>query len=288
MTRAIDVWFNLLPPEVQEKLFSRPDLQLVKKVEKLDRPGGLERSTSPDDLVASMDEAGVDITLLVPMKQGHGRRMRLEPESRLILDVSYRDLLPYVDAHPTRFRGLYGINPWTVMDGVREMEDVVRGHGFVGAVTHAAGFAPFNDKIWFPFYAKCVELDIPVISQIGHFAEPLPEGHGHPLMVDEVAEIFPELRLVAGHTGWPWCDELIAVALKHPNVYVGMEAHLPKYWEPSMVRFISTRGQDKVMWGTDWPVTDAKRNLEQVQQLGLKDEVKQKLLRDNAVRVFKL
>jgi len=81
---------------------------------------------------------------------------------------------------------------------------------------------------------------------------------------------------------------MIAVCLKDPNVYISTEAHLPKYYEPSLVRYINTRGQDKVMWGTDWPVTEPKRNLEQVEQLGLRDEPKSKFLHENAMRIFKL
>jgi predicted TIM-barrel fold metal-dependent hydrolase len=235
-----------------------------------------------------MDEAGVEVTLLTTIKQGHTRRMGLDNEPRLIMDVSYKEILPYLEKYPQRFRGMYGVNPWTVMDGVRELEMVVKEYGFVGAVTIGGGFAPFNDKIWFPFYTKCVELDIPFMAQIGHFAEAFPEGAAHPLQVDDVAEIFPELRIVAGHTGWPWCDVLQAVALKRPNVYIGMEAHMPKYWEPSLVKYINSRGRDRGMWGTDWPVTEAKPNLEQLEQLGLREETMRKLLRENAIEVFKL
>ena len=207
---------------------------------------------------------------------------------RMLMDPPFTDLLPYVEQYPDRFRCYYAINPWLMMDGVREMEMVVKEYGFIGAVTHCGSFAPFNDKIWFPFYAKCVELDIPVISQIGHFGERMPEWYVHPLQVDDVAELFPELRIVAGHTGWPWCDDLIAVALKNSNVYIGMDAHMPKYWEASMVKYIDTRGRDKCMWGTDFSITPHKRNLEQVAQLGLREETMRKFLRENAIRVYKL
>jgi predicted TIM-barrel fold metal-dependent hydrolase len=83
-------------------------------------------------------------------------------------------------------------------------------------------------------------------------------------------------------------EEMIAMAVKHPNVFLGASGHAPRYWDPSMVRFINSRGQDKVMWGTDYPLLGHKEALEQIEQLGLKEEAKRKLLRDNAARVFKL
>ena len=284
VTKAIDVWFNAWPKEQVDRMMSQPELENVFKVEKLDF-----KAPTPDEAVAILDGADVEIAFLTSLKQGFHRRMRPGgPRDRMVLDVSFRDLLPFLERYPKRFRGLYGINPWLMMDGVRELEMAVKDHGFVGAVSHVAGFAPFNDKIWYPFYTKCCELDIPVITQAGHFGEFMPEGWAHPLLIDDVALDFPELRIVGGHTAWPWCDEMIAVALKDPNVYISVEAHLPRYFEPSLVRYINTRGQDKVMWGSDFPVTDPKGNLEQVEQLGLREEPKRKLLRENAIRVFKL
>ncbi|MDP2936147.1 MAG: amidohydrolase family protein [Dehalococcoidia bacterium] len=282
--RPIDVWFNAWPKEQVDRLLSHPEIAYVLEVEKLDF-----RAPTPDEAVAILDEAGVEIAFLTSLKQGCHRRMRPGgSQDRMVLDVSYRDLLPFLEKYPKRFRGLYGINPWLMMDGVRELEAAVKEYGFVGAVTHVAGFAPFNDKIWYPFYAKCAELDIPVITQAGHFGEFMPEGWAHPLLLDDVALDFPELKIIGGHTAWPWTDQMIAVALKDPNVYISVEAHLPKYFEPSLVRYINSRGQDKVLWGSDWPVTDLKRNLAQVEQLGLRDEPKRKLLRENTIRVFKL
>jgi len=285
--KAIDVWYNYISEAKMAELLGHSEVAAATKTEHLDRK---MPSNKPEDLVARMDAAGVEITMFALMQQGHSRRMKLGQAPRMIIQNDWRDLLPYYEKYPRRFRGLYGINPWTVMDGVREMEKVVKEYDgfFAGAVTHTGGFAPFDDKIWFPFYAKCVELDIPLITQCGHFAESLPEGYCHPLQIDEVAEIFPELRIIAGHTGWPWIEVLQGVVLKNQNVYFSMEAYLPKYYDPSMVKFMNTRGADRCMWGSDWPVTEQKPNLEQVEQLGLKDKVKQLFLRDTAIRVFKL
>jgi predicted TIM-barrel fold metal-dependent hydrolase len=290
LIKPIDVWVNVMSGEQAEQYVNYVEMKSDLSPEKLGSatPPVSEFWTTPEQVVGKMDEAGVELGLVASLQIARSRRMRQGDLDRLMGERSYKDLLPYLEKYPNRFRGLYPINPWTVMDGVKEMEMSVKEYGFVGAISHTAGFAPFNDKIWFPFYAKCVELDIPLLSQIGHFVHPFDEGSARPLLIDEVAELFPEFRIVAGHTGWPWCEELIAIALKHHNVYVSMEAHMPKYWEPSMVKYIDTRGRDKCMWGTDFPVTPFKQNLEQVEQLGLREETKPKFLRENAIRVFKL
>ena len=284
--KPIDVWVNAYEPKAAEKMIEHPEMEYVMKVEKAD-PHLFSLTT--EELVAEMDEAGVDVAFISQMQQGHTFRMGSGYSSnRMSLEFSYKHGLIYTEKYPNRFRLLYGINPWKMMEGVKELETAVKEYGFVGAVSHVASFAPFNDKIWYPFYAKCCELDVPIISQIGHMGEVMPQGSGRPLYIDEVALHFPELRIVAGHTGWPWCDELISIALKNPNVYISMEAHLPRYWDASLAKYIDTRGRDKCLWGTDFPITRPQKNLDQVAQLGYREETLKAFLRNNTIRVFKL
>ncbi len=92
--------------------------------------------------------------------------------------------------------------------------------------------------------------------------------------------------MIGGHTGWPWVEELIAMAWKHPNVYICCSGHAPKYWNRSLVRFLNSRGQGKVVWGTDYPLILHEESLSQIDRLGLKPEAKQALLRDTAAKIF--
>jgi predicted TIM-barrel fold metal-dependent hydrolase len=133
-----------------------------------------------------------------------------------------------------------------------------------------------------------VELDVPVVMQVGHSAEFMPSELARPMYIDDIALYFPELRIVGAHTGWPWLEEMIAMAWKHPNVYLGTSAHAPKYWDKSMIAFLNTRGKGKVLWATDWPVLLHKESLEQVEELNLREDAKVQLLREAAIRVFKL
>ena len=81
---------------------------------------------------------------------------------------------------------------------------------------------------------------------------------------------------------------MIAIASKHPNVYIGSDAYGPKYWKPEFVHFIDTWGQNKVIFGTDFPVIDFRRAMDEIEDLSLNPEAKLKFLRDNAIRVYNL
>jgi DNA-binding transcriptional ArsR family regulator len=140
--------------------------------------------------------------------------------------------------------------------------------------------------------APCVDLDVPVQLQVGQslvydLARPL-RSVGKPLSLDAVACDFPELKLIGIHVGIPWTEEMIAMSWKHPNVYIGCDAHSPRYWPASFVHYINSYGQDKVIFGTDYPVLDFQRTRDEIEALGLKDGVLAKLLRENARRLYRL
>ena len=84
-----------------------------------------------------------------------------------------------------------------------------------------------------------------VFGRMGHTLDMLPIETGRPVHLDKVALYFPDLKIVCTHTAWPWVEEAIALASKHPNVYMGTSAYAPKYWPPELVRFIDSRGRDK-------------------------------------------
>jgi predicted TIM-barrel fold metal-dependent hydrolase len=164
----------------------------------------------------------------------------------------------------------------------------VREHGFKGVYVHIYGFdIPLHDPKMYPLFAKCVELNVPVSMQVGHVLEAMPSEHARPMYLDRIACDFPDLKMVGAHTGWPWVEELISVCYKWENVWLGIDAWMPKYLKPEVIQFIGSRmGQDRCLWGTNglpW-----KESLDQVEQLGLKPEAKRKLLRDNAVQLFRL
>ena len=280
---AIDCVVNPITPEIMRL---RPAWSTGFWTGKIGREQDLAAGLSLERMLAMMDSAGIERAFLVATKTG-----------RLGLPGSWH--LPYeivadaVQRRPERFRGLAGLDPFEGMQGVRKLERAVREYGFVGAHMYPHWFELSPDAAkWYPFYAKCVELDVPVQMQVGqsliYTAEQPLRSVGRPITLDAVACDFPELRLVGIHIGIPWTDEMIAMAWKHPNVYIGSDAHSPKYWPASFVQYLNSYGQDKVLFGTDFPVLDFARTREEIEALGLREEAKKKLLRTNALRVYKL
>jgi hypothetical protein len=180
------------------------------------------------------------------------------------------------------------------MDVVREIERMARGLGLRGLRLEPYAYgdgtvgAPPNAKMYWPVYAKCVELGLPVAIQVGHTGPLLPSEAGRPIYLDEVALAFPELVILGCHLGQPWHEEMMILAWKHPNVYVETSARTPRHWPAEFVKFASTYGQDKVLWATDYPLLTFDRTLKELRDLGVSDAAYRKIVRDNAIRVFGL
>jgi hypothetical protein len=147
---------------------------------------------------------------------------------------------------------------------------------------------PPTDPCYYPLYAKCIELDVAFQTQVGHTGPLFPSETGRPIYIDQVALDFPELRIICGHIGWPWTEEMIAVAWKHANVYIDTSAHVPKHYPPEFVHFMKSFGKKKVLFATDYPLLPFDRVLGELDALGLSDEVRQLFLRDNARRALKI
>ena len=106
--------------------------------------------------------------------------------------------------------------------------------------------------------------------------------------LDTIACHFPELKLVGIHIGWPWVEEMISVAYKHPNVYIGSDAYAPAYWDQKFIHFIDSWGSKKVIFGTDFPVIDPERARSDIEKLDIREDSKRRFLRDNVIDLYKL
>ncbi len=279
---AIDFHCNLFTPEcIKKNWYDQPDMyRLIKWWRMEDRVQG----KSPDDFVAMMDEAGLEKALIPAI------RMMSYQTKGMVWDIQEEEVHEVVKLFPDRLVGLCGFNPLEKMNGVRKVERAVRELAFKGVYIHTYGFGiPLDHRLYYPLYAKCVELGITVSMQVGHSAEHMPNELGRPIHLDNVALDFPELKLIGAHTGWPWTEEMISLAWKHENVYLGIDAHHPKYLEPTVVHFMKTRGQNKVIYGTNYPAVFHKDSIDCIRNdLELSDKVIEKVLRGNATRVYGL
>jgi predicted TIM-barrel fold metal-dependent hydrolase len=195
-----------------------------------------------------------------------------------------------VRAHSDRFIGIGSVDLHRPMDAVRELRRCVKELGFVGVrlLPWLWGLPP-NDRRYYPIYAECVELDIAFCLQVGHAGPLRPSDPGRPIpYLDEVACEFPELRIVGGHIGYPWTDEMVALATKYPNVYIDTSAYTPERYPAALIQFMKGPGQRKVLFGSNWPMIPPRKCIEQLDGLELSDEARRAFLHDNAASVFKL
>ena len=277
---ALDIMYYVATPEFIAKWTDAKKGELICRMERA--IGGLPSFDSIGAMVRKMDEANVERVFITQTKMwSHWNKW-------MYMDTTLEEVAQYTRAYPDRFVGLAGYNPFRIKDSLREVEVAVREYGFRGVYIHIYGFdIPLHDPKMYPLYAKCVELDVPVSLQVGHVLEAMPSEHGRPMYLDRVACDFPDLKIVGAHTGWPWVEELISVCYKWDNVYLGVDAWMPKYLKPEVVHFINSRmGQDRCVWGTNglsW-----RESLGQLEALGLRPEARRKLLHDNAASLFRL
>lgn len=283
MVQAIDIVCNLFTPKEVANGQTGLDEHFLEQVR---FPQEWRQGVTIEDYLGMMNRAQVERSLLIAVRAG-------DLKVKGSFEIPYQQVADVCHAHPSRFSGLAGVDPFRGMQGLRDLEHAVKELGFVGAhlYPHWFGLAP-NDAKYYPYYAKCCELDIPIMMQVGHnlvySRERRLPSVGRPITLDQVAIDFPELKLIGIHIGIPWTDEMISMAWKHENVYIGGDAYAPKYWPESFVHYLKTYGQDKVLFGTDWPVISPERAIEEISALGLSEQVAEKLLRTNALRLFQL
>ena len=271
----IDVWAQ---PTFASRPGRLPVPEVTRLAEKSGSAGLINASIGPDELVALMDKAGVDMVLLSAWHRPGG------------WVISNDDVAEFTRAHPDRFAGLAAVDLADPVAAVRELRRCAEDLGFVGLrVVPWLWDLPPDNRLYYPLYVACVELGIPFCTQVGHTGPLMPSETGRPVpYLDRVALDLPELMIVGGHIGHPWTDEMIGVAWKHDNVYIDTSAYLPRYYPDQLVHYANTYGQGKVMFGTNWPQLPHDKALAQIERLPLSEAARSDFLGATAQRVFKL
>ncbi|KAF0249343.1 MAG: putative Amidohydrolase 2, partial [bacterium] len=269
----IDAWAQ---PATKEAVQKMPEIARLFKQSGSSKL--LENGLTTEQVIEAMDRAGI-------------QRLMLSAWHRPGQWVHHNnDVATMVNQYPDRFSGVAAVNLEKPVEAVRELERAVKELGFKALrVVPWLWNRPPNDRFYFPLYVKCIELDIAFCTQVGHTGPLMPSETGRPIpYLDEVALIFPELKIVAGHIGFPWTDEMIGLAWKHENIYIDTSAYLPRYYPAQLLQYIKTYGQDKVLFGTNFPQLSLEKCVQQVYELGLPEDVQAKFLGKNAQRVFKI
>lgn len=213
-----------------------------------------EKQKDPEMLLQAMDKYGVDIACLLPesMMDTTGYSSRW---------CSNGEMAKAVDRHPDRFMYQPNLSPIKhrgVKNAIWEMEYWVKEKGAKIFKYYPPEDTYINDPDLWPFYERAQELEIVLDIHTGFcWVPPGKSKYCGPIQLDDVARDFPELKLVAFHMGYPYCDDLNMVAMGHPNVYLCLSLLCP--WALSAPRkFAHIIGEalrwvtpERIIWGTD-------------------------------------
>ena len=196
------------------------------------------------------------------------------------------------EKYPDRFFGSVGVDPNAGMTSVRALEEAVKLHRNIKSASAAPCLlnpqVPIDDKRFYPIYAKCAELRIPINMLVGVPGPRVPYKCQYPGLLDEVAWFFPELKVVMRHGGDPWTDLCVKLLLKWPNLFYSTTAWAPKHYPRNVLEFANKRGPGKVMYAGYFPGLSYERIFSEMDDLPLAEETWPKFLRENAVSVYGL
>lgn len=184
------------------------------------------------------------------------------------------------------------VNPNLGMETVRHIRKLKAEYDIKALTYFPAASMPqvaINDKQMYPIYATAIDLDIPIIVNVGVPGPRMPLFTQKVEFVDEVCWFFPELKFVMRHGGEPWEDLAVKLMLKYPNLYYCTSAFAPKHYPKAIIKYANSRGAEKIMYAGYFPAgLTLERIFSELEDVPFKDEVWPLFLRDNAARVFKI
>jgi predicted TIM-barrel fold metal-dependent hydrolase len=265
MTRAIDCLVNV---DFADR--EMPDWMVRVKEDYFKGDDSFFKSPELAELLDNMDANGVERAILMSGAGG--------TESRA---------LSFVEARPDRFSlAVGGFNLLKPMPTVRKLQSFVRDHpvsyAIVGPSFWGDGMYAPTDPVYYPLYVKCCELDLPLCMNTGIPGPPLPAEPQNPIHLDRVCYRFPELKLCMIHGADPWWDTAIRLMIKYRNLRLMTSAWSPKRLPQSLLHYMSTRGTDRILFASDFPVLSMQRCLGEAVALDLSDDVRDAWLYGNA------
>ena len=275
VTRIIDAWAQ----HPTERHLNQPMFESLRRWTRGDNSALAAITEWPVSVtLAAMDAGGVSLSLISAWEGPRGSL------------ISNDEVAAFVRQAPGRLAGVGSVDISRPRAAVREIRRCVRDLGFKAIrVLPWLWELPPTHARYYPVYDECCELDVPFCTQVGHTGPLMPSEVGRPIpYVDQVAIDFPELVMVCGHIGYPWTEEMIAVATKHPNVYIDTSAYTVRRYPANLVGYLKAHGRTKVLFGTNWPMIAPQKALEGLDALGLDDATRAAFLSGNAARVFKL
>lgn len=230
----------------------------------------------------------VDLAELLDEMDQHGVRKAILMDNLAKPSVTARK---FAEDRPDRFAlAMGGVNLLRPVASLRELTataaDLPVAYTVVGPSFWADGQYPPSDAVYYPLYAKCAEIELPLCVNTGLPGPPIPGEVQNPIHLDRVCVRFPELKLCMIHGADPWWDVAIRMLIKYRNLRLMTSAWSPKRLPDSVIHYMRTRGPGKVIFASDWPVLRQHRVVPEANALDLPPDVLDNYLYNNANQFF--
>jgi len=257
-----------------------------------DRPGGKPARISLDAAIATLEGSGVTGGILVAKVYYPSTADRLGRLHDELSSLAARSggVFKWVATviPPEHGPGSY----WDLMQNPRIIEALCNDPNLVGVhVTPSPWGLPPNDRWYYPLYTRCVDLKLKLFTYVGMPGPLWPMNPNDPAHLDDVALAFPDLPIIAHHIGDPWTEMMVRLAARHPNVHICTSAWSPKAYPKALMDFMAgrwhgTRGCEKVIFASDYPLLDLEKTIPAARSLDLPEPDLKRVLYDNAQELF--
>ena len=231
-----------------------------------------------EDTIKDMDDAGVDKAVIVA----------IDAETTFKYKVSNDLVADAVKKYPDRFIGFASVDPHKGAIALDELERAVKELDMKGLklLPHLLKLNP-NDPVMYPVYELAQDLGIPVLFHTGtQFHAGTKIKYCMPVYLDDVAVDFPRMKIVMAHFGYPWFYEGMSVVLRNPNVYFNIAGWAPKRIPSDVIKQMNGPVSTKALFGSDYPLVSRVRIMKELDQLPLKDGIKELLVSENPKRLL--
>lgn len=270
--------------EFMEKVAHKPAEEVTQEVY-----AKLATDFSMDKFLKMLSDS--DIAYHAIHNMDYGRDSSEEP-------VDHDYIAEIIKKYPNKFIAYAGFNPHKGTKSLKVVRKALTEQGYKAVVIppYEHGVKA-DDRKYYPLYALCEELDVPIWihSSINYYRE-TSVFIDHPSNLEAPLIDFPHLKIIAGHGGWPWIPDIMAMLLKYKNLHVDTSAFRPKYiaqpntgWDMFMY-YANSLIQDQIVFGSDWLTIGIpiKEFMAEVEEWPLKDSVREKYYWKNANKLFKL
>jgi len=227
-----------------------------------------------------LSESGIDI-IVVPVRKFHGG--------------NNEDLVEFINDYPNTVVGLIGLDPsnnnFVVTECIEEIQKYVVNDVCSGIVLEPGqGDKPWNanDERVFPIYEYCQANNIPIAMTFGGISTKSLRYY-QPELLDDVANLFPNLKITAVHGGWPYITEISQIVLNRKNIYLAPDFYMMN--SPGCQDYIMGANyvlQDRIIFSSAYPLVPIKVAKEYFLHCGICETVLPKILYENAKNFLNL